>query len=294
MAELDPDDVQALTTGAGAVWIARDAVRVSGPQALDYLQGQLSQDVAKLAIGASALSFLLQPQGRLEALVRVTKVAEDDLVLDTDGGWGDAVLTRLNRFKLRTKADIEPLAWKALALRGSALDRAAIAAPDGGLAVDAPWPGFAGVDLLGPAPVVPGGVRLCGPEAYEALRIHAGVPTMGAELDERTIPAETGLVDLAASFTKGCYTGQELVARMDARGSAAPRTLRRITVEGDAPVGAQVVIGEKVAAVLTSAGPDPAGPGTVALGLVKRDVVPPVDVEVRWDGHAARARVEAL
>ncbi len=309
VSELIEDDVIALTEGVGAAWIARDAVRVAGPEAIAYLQGQLSQDVAGLPVGAAALSFLLQPQGRLDALVRVTRSAPDAVVLDTDAGWGDAVVVRLTRFKLRTRADIGRLEWRALALRGPGLDRGGVQTPPDGLVAESPWPRFAGVDLLGPDPAVPTGVRLCDPAAYEAVRVRAGVPVMGAELDERTIPAETGLVPLAASFTKGCYTGQELVARMDARSGTGPRQLRRVVCDGPVPVGAELVVGDKVAATVTSVSPDPAdmatsgsgsrlgggaGRHSVALALVRRNVVPPAQVEIRWEGGRATGRVEEL
>ncbi len=117
MADLDAD-YQLLGHGVGGAWVERDFVSVAGPAAVAFLQGQCSQDVAALAVGASAWTWVLQPQGKVEALCRVTRVADDAMVLDTDGGWGDALAIRLNRFKLRIKADIEPLAWRCLALRG--------------------------------------------------------------------------------------------------------------------------------------------------------------------------------
>src|SRR5919109_2413667 len=104
-ADLDAD-YEALRHGAGAVWLPRDILRVAGPDALSFLQGQLSQDVVAVEIGASAWSFLLQPQGKVDALVRLTRTADDEVVVDVDGGHGDAVVARLNRFKLRVKADI--------------------------------------------------------------------------------------------------------------------------------------------------------------------------------------------
>ncbi|MBO0692786.1 MAG: hypothetical protein J2P58_07810, partial [Acidimicrobiaceae bacterium] len=128
---------------AAAVPIERDVLRVSGPEAETYLQGQLSQDVERLPIGTSVWSWVLQPAGKVEALVRVTRTADADWVIDTDGGFGDALLKRLARFKLRTKADIERLDWRALALRGG--DLPAVTAPAGGVVADASWPGLAGV-----------------------------------------------------------------------------------------------------------------------------------------------------
>src|SRR5437588_384326 len=150
-------------------------------------------------------------------------VEDDAVILDTDAGFGDAVRTRLERFKLRIKADIEPLAWRCVAVRGPSAHSFAIG-------LDADWPGLPGVDIVGEGPELPEGVRVCDMQAYDAVRIEAGVPAMGREIDERTIPAETGVVDRAVSFTKGCFTGQELVARIDSRGGNVPRHPRGVVV----------------------------------------------------------------
>jgi folate-binding Fe-S cluster repair protein YgfZ len=108
-----------MVEGAVAFDLARDVVRVSGPEALAYLQGQLSQDVVALPAGGSALSLLLEPTGKLGLLLRVTRVADDDLLLDTTAGWGDRLTARLQRFRLRTRADIEPVAdRRCIAVRG--------------------------------------------------------------------------------------------------------------------------------------------------------------------------------
>ena len=209
-----------------------------GPDAESYLQGQLSQDVAALAVGASADSLLLEPDGKLTALLRVTRTDGQGFVLDVDGGYGDAVAARLRRFLLRSKVEIEPLDWRCLSLRGAGVAEAAaglltVLAERGVLALPFEWNGWTGVDLLGPDDVVlgpadrPARGRACavGAEAVEACRIVSGVPAMGAELTAKTIPAEAGVVERTVSFTKGCYTGQELVARIDARGSNVPRRL---------------------------------------------------------------------
>ena len=233
------------------MWLPRDFVRVHGPDAVDFLQGQLSQDVAALPVGGSAWSFLLQPQGKVEALLRVTRTADDELVLDTDAGWGEAVMARLNRFKLRVKADIEPLPWRCLAVRG--------------VAVEGSVPAFGdGADILGEDPAVPDGVPVRDLDHYEAMRIEHTWPAMGTELTERTIPAETGIVDRTVSFTKGCYTGQELVARIDSRGGHVPRQLRTLAVEPTAAVGDPVVVDGREVGTLTSVA------GTVALAYVHR------------------------
>ncbi|MFS8585732.1 MAG: hypothetical protein FWJ72_11665, partial [Acidimicrobiia bacterium] len=118
----DPTAVDLRTT-LGAVELPRDVVRVAGPDAVDYLQGQLSQDVAALGPGEAAWSFLLQPTGKVDAWLRVTRTGDDELVLDVDAGHGEAVVARLRRFLLRTKADVDPLPWRAVALRGPGADR---------------------------------------------------------------------------------------------------------------------------------------------------------------------------
>jgi aminomethyltransferase len=149
---------------------------------------------------------------------------------------------------------------------------------------------------VGEAPDPPADVRLCSLDAYEVVRIEAGIPAMGRELDESTIPAEAGLVDRTVSFTKGCYTGQELVARIDSRGGNVPRRLRGVVVGGgvDPPAGARLLSGEKDVGRLTSVAQSPTRPAALALAYVGRAVTPPADVTVAWDDESAPARVEAL
>ena len=173
------------------------------------------------------------------------------------------------------------------------------AVPEGGLPAD--WPGLPGVDLVGPAADVeaPAGVPVVSLDDYEVARIEAGVPVMGRELDESTIPAEAGIVDRSVSFTKGCYTGQELVARIDSRGGNVPRRLRGIVVAGDGhrcrPVGAVVhADGKEVGRAHQRAARSPRLGAAVALAYVRRAVEPPAEVELRWDGGTAPARVLAL
>ena len=270
-------------TSTVAAWWPRDFVMVHGPDAATYLQGQLSQDVAALAVGASTWSLLLQPQGKVDALVRVLRSGDAAFVLDVDAGWGEAVVARLGRFKLRTKADIEPVAWRCLAVRGP--DAHALARPSGGdVAVVADWPGLPGVDLVGPAPQVPAGVTEVDQAVLEAARVETGWPAMGAELTPDTIPAEAGVVGISVSFTKGCYTGQELVARIDSRGGNVPRHVRGLRSPVPLVVGAELhdAAGAVVGVVTSSAVSDTLGP--VGLGSVHRSVTPPAtladDVQV--------------
>jgi folate-binding protein YgfZ len=275
--------------------LPRDFVRVAGEDAVSFLQGQLSQDVARLAPRESTWALLLAPQGKVVAFLRVLCVGQEELVLETDAGYGPAVIERLNRFKLRVKADLDALDWKCVAVRGPRAHE--LAAGGTGTVVTADWPGLPGADLVGPAPEAPASVAVCSMEAYEAVRIEAGIPVMGRELDEGTIPAEAGVVDRSVSFTKGCYTGQELVARIDSRGGNVPRRLRGLVFLADtavAPPGAAVVADGKEVGQVTSVAFSPGVGSAVALAYVRRAVEPPTDVDLRWDGGSSSARVEVL
>jgi folate-binding protein YgfZ len=267
-----------------AFTVSRDVLEVTGPDATDFLQGQLSQDILALQPGGSAWSFLLQPQGKVDALVRVTRRDADRWLLDVDGSYGAAVQARLERFKLRVKCDIEPLSWGCIALRGGGV----FGWLGDALALDAGWPLHNGYDLLGPSPAPPSGVQVGAADEYERLRVEAGWPRMGAELDDTTIPNETGLVARAVSFDKGCYTGQELVARIDSRGGNVPRRLRGLVLAGDAPQGAGLTVDGKVVGRLTSVA------GDRALAYVARAVEPPADATVTWDSGSVGARIQPL
>ncbi len=261
-----------------AAWIERDVVHAHGRDAVTFLQGQLSQEVATLSIGTSAWSLLLDPAGKVVAWLRVTRVGDTELVLDTDAGAGPAVVARLERFRLRTDCTLDLATEPMLAIRGV----------DTGAGMPVVWPGVAGRDLLGPSAVVPAGVSLLDAAAYEEARVAAGVPRSGVDLTDHTIPAEAGqwLIDASVSFTKGCYTGQELVARIDSRGAQVPRPLRRIRLTDEAAADAgsharTVAPGDEVTlpdgkqvGVLTSVA------GGWGLGPVGRGVVPPARVLV--------------
>jgi len=264
-------------------WWPRDFVGVQGPDAEAFLQGQLSQDVAALrAPSGRAWSWLLQPTGKVDALVRVHRFTDDGFVLETDAGWGDRVASRLRRFLLRTKAEITPLPdWRCLTVRGGGV---------GGPAGDE-LPGLPGFDSVGPPDdVTPRDDMPQGSDdEWERLRITAGVPKMGAELTEATIPAEAGTwwIERTVDFTKGCFTGQELVARIDSRGGHVPRPIRGVVLAGpstSASVGATIELDGKEVGTLTSIA------GDVGLALVSRTVEPGTGVVV---GGVA-ARVEAL
>ena len=284
--------------GAGGTGIVeRDVVSVTGPDSGRYLQGQLSQEVVALGDEASAWSLLLHPTGKVQSWLRVHRIGSDEYALDVDPGHGAAAVTRLRRFLLRTKAEIgEPERRLVLARRHGA-DRVELGREPGGAAAETgvlsglvAGPGVAGVDRVLPvdttlddalaATAMDGDVvpRV----ALERHRIAHVVPAMGSELTDDTIPAEAGawLIEASVSFTKGCYTGQELVARIDSRGNTVPRPIRLLHFDdaafapGEGPaVGSAVRHEAKEVGLVTSAAVALAGDHpALALAPIGRSV----------------------
>ena len=232
----------------------RDVVEVSGADAASYLQSQVSNDLRMLAVGSSTWSFLLEPTGKVAVLLRVWHRADEVFVLDTDAGFGEPMVARLSRFKIRVKVDITPVSWRCIAVRGGDHD---------GLVA---W--GVGADLLGPDVEPPADVDEGSELDLLAARIEAAWPAMGAEIvPGETIPAETGILDQAVSFTKGCYPGQELVERMDSRSAAAPRLLPVVDVADGASAGDRIERDGVVIGTITSV------LGTRALAAVKRSAL---------------------
>lgn len=240
--------------------IVRDVISVTGKDAASYLHSQLSQDVASMEAGDSRQSFLLEPTGKIVALLRITRGGLDRFVLDVDPGVGDEVLVRLNRFKIRVEVDLEltTQTWRAIRQVGGTPIQGVVPAwrMDG-----------SAVDVFARDAAMPGSIRQGTAEEYERERIAAAWPVMGVDLTTDMIPAETGVVDVAVSFVKGCYPGQELVERMDSRGSTAPRSLITVDCAIGTKPGDEFIVDGKVAGRFTSV------QGDKALALVKRGTV---------------------
>jgi len=285
--------------------VPRDVLSVTGPDARSYLQGQCSQDLDGLTEGMATEALLLSPQGKIDAYIRISRTGEEAFVLDTDVGCGSAAISRLQRFRLRTRVEIATLDWSCLSIRGPAA--ATFDVGEGpALALTVDWPHWSGMDLLGPRPVddpelgrwLPDDVVPCDEEPWESARIEAGVPVGGREVTESTIAAEVGLVERTVSFTKGCFTGQELVARLDARGSKVARRLRGLVVSGKArpPIGSTVwtMDSEHEVGTVTSAAWSEQRGAAVALATLHRRIEPPETVVIRWEGGEAHAEAHQL
>jgi folate-binding protein YgfZ len=178
-------------------------------------------------------------------------------------------VARLSRFKIRVNADIElqRQTWRAIRTTSSVADSAKIGQPfDVSTAIPAWRSDGTAFDIFSPTMALPATLREGTQDEFVASRVRALWPEMGTDITTDMIPAETGVVDVAVSFTKGCYPGQELVERMDSRGSMAPRRLCRVICAPGAKVGNDVVINDEIVGVFTTVA------GDIALALIKRGV----------------------
>jgi folate-binding protein YgfZ len=231
----------------------RAFVRVSGPDAEDYLQRMVSNDVATLDGGAACEALLLTPKARVIAPLRVLRRAPDDFLLSTEPELGDGVRTQLVRMRLAAKVEIEPEKHES-------------------------WVVLGGEEILDERP--PGDE--VSEDVFERWRIESGIPRWGREIDERILPAEAGLDETHISFTKGCYPGQEPIARQRHRGKVN-RKLRVLDVEGKAEPGDELLYKGKTVGRITSTVQG------VALGFVRVEV--PQDAVIQFAAKAGSARL---
>ena len=218
----------------------RAFVRVAGPDAADYLQRMLSNDVEALAPGESCEALLLTAKARVIAPLRVLRRSADDFLLLTEPELGDRVRAELVRMRLAAKAEVEPEEHASTLVFG---ERPKGALPNADYGREA-WE-VLDAEVAG---------ELIEPVELERLRIEAGTPRFGAEIDDRVLPAEAGLTERAVSFSKGCYPGQEPIARQHYRGKLN-RRLRVLDLEGDVEPDAEIRLGEKAVGRVTERRP---------------------------------------
>jgi folate-binding protein YgfZ len=260
-----------------------EIVWVTGPDAISFLDGLLSQSIARIPIGGTARSLLLAPNGKLRASLFVLR--DDNRVgLVCDAGRSGVVAGDLSRFKIRVDVQIAAATEPVWEVWGSGAAAAVGDVPPAGSWADGPTRfrmpfrhvATERIVLVGDTP--PG--ELAPPAALEAIRIAAGEPVMGVDLDDGTIPQEAGDVGDAVDFTKGCYLGQELVARIASRGHVN-RLLRGLVVDGAAPEpGAEIIRDGKVVGAVTSAAESEARQSAVALAMIRVEVEPGARVVV--------------
>jgi folate-binding protein YgfZ len=296
---------------------------VEGRDRASFLQGMLSNDVKALAPGQGCPAAFLDAHGKVMALMHVYALA-DRILLELPAGLTQKTLLLLDKYLISEKASFEPMdeAWAVVSVQGPgapailatvvghALDLAPHAHVEATLAGAAArvvqraefgaLPGY----FLWTAPSHAGDIqaalRAAGAvpvdhDVAEILRVEAGVPAYGQDVDESVLLPETGLEQMV-SYTKGCYIGQELVARVKYRGHVN-RALTGLRLEGErvpAP-GAAVVAGDREIGRITSAARSLSLGVPIALGYVRREHREPGEsVSVRLGDDLAPARVAAL
>jgi len=250
-----------LSSVARAYVRPRAYVRVRGPDAADLLQRIVSNDV--LAAEACE-ALLLTPKGRVIAPILVWRRGEDDFLLLTEPELGTVVLRHMQRMRFASRCEIEPEEHTSAIVLGAA-------SADGIPTRDYGVPAFEVLDAVtGAEPP---------DEELERLRILARTPRWGREIDEGILPAEAGLDERAVSYSKGCYPGQEPLARLHNRGHVN-RTLRVLETRGAVSAADEVVYENTVVGPVTSAVPG------LALAYVRVEV--PDGAELEVGGQAAR------
>lgn len=324
------DALRAARTGAAIFPLAsRALLAVSGADRVRFLQGQLSNDVAGLDPAgprSGCYALVLTPQGRIVADLHVL-ARPGELWLETAAARAAAVAARLEKYVIADDVRIADrgAGWARFAIEGPRA-RALLAAAAPGAALEllpdawAPlriagaealvaafgWSGEPALQLFVPraaeeaarealrAAGAATGAAWGDPAALEILRIEAGVPAAGAELGEEVLPAEARLVERAVSFTKGCYTGQEVVARMHSRARVG-HLLVGLLLAPEAPdaalpaPGAALLHGGAKVGELTSVARSPAA-GAIALGYLRAAHAGP-GTELACDGGRARVAV---
>jgi len=283
----------------------RGKLIVSGGEAAEYLQGQLTNDVEALAAGEGLYAALLDRKGHMQADMRVLRLSDDELWLDTEAEALAPARRHLEMYKIgRDVAVADVTAERAiLSLVGPrSVEIAATAALPEHASEVAKIEGVEclavgtadGIDLIAQTSdaaalreaLLAAGAAEIGAEAAEVARIEAGVPRFGAEMSAETMPAEAGIVERAVSFTKGCYIGQEPVARLHYKGRPN-RHLRGLELSAPAEPGAALRLGEKEVGRIGSACISPAR-GPIGLAIVRREAEPGTELAVGEDGVTAR------
>jgi folate-binding protein YgfZ len=274
----------------------RGIVTITGPDRLSWLHSLTSQHLERLQPGETAQALILSPQGHLEHHLTLT---DDGTTIwaHVEPGTASALAGYLNSMRFMLRVEVADLSATHGVL--SFLGGTAPASPDAvpGTATQA---GVRAVTMgaLGPDMIVEVGVTgkpdgpVAGMWAYEAARIAARVPRPGMDTDHKTLPHEAGLIEAAVHLNKGCYRGQETVARVHNLGHP-PRRLVFLHLDGGAdrlPAhGAAVTDGEGVAVGFVGSAALHYEDGPIALGLVKRTV--PVEATLLADGIAAAQEV---
>jgi len=299
----------------------RGKLLVKGSEAAEYLQGQLTNDVEGLAVGEGCYAALLDRKGHMQADMRVlrpsgalyaaiahikrTGTEEAVIWIDTEAAGFEAARRHLQTYKIGRDVEVEDVTAERaiLSLVGPRSAETAGSPPlpehaseeltiSGIACLAAGTAG--GIDLVAAAAdagrlraaLLEAGAADVAPEAAEILRVEAGTPRFGFEMDTATMPAEAGIVARAVDFEKGCYIGQETVARLHYKGKPN-RHLRGLRLSAPAAIGAVLQLGDREVGTVGGSCVSPAH-GPIALAIVRREAEPGSELAVGEDGVTAR------
>lgn len=270
----------------------QDWVEVSGKDATEFLNNLLSAELLNLKPGEGTHSLLLQPTGKLDVDLRIICLG-DRWWCETEAGFGSQLERSLRRLLIRVDVQLTQLDLGSVYLIGEnapvVLRRWGASAPEllyehvphnSARIIRLGWPKIVGFNVVAPKEkqarlveeIIAAGAARGDAEDLNRIRVEAGVPRMGNELDGKVIPQEALLERDAISFTKGCFLGQELVARIDSRGHVN-RLLRRLRAKGETNASTGTVLmhaGKEVGSITSLNTVNPA----VGLGFVRREVAP--------------------
>jgi folate-binding protein YgfZ len=296
-------DYERLRQGAGLVDRSdRGKLLLTGGEAAEYLQGQVTNDVEALAPGEGCYAALLTHKGKVVADMRILR-GPDWLLIDTERAALGPLARNVDMYSIGRDVQMRDVTAERaiLSLVGPAARDALDADPP---AQEHAWvegrhgiyvTTDLGVDVIARAEDAEAARQALGvdpvpPEAAELARIESGRPRHGIDFDADTIPQEAGLNERAVSFTKGCYVGQETVARLHYKGKPN-RHLRGLKLSEAGQMGEPVMLGDREVGRLGSTAVSPVH-GPIALALIRREAAPGAEVTV---GESARpAVVEAL
>jgi folate-binding protein YgfZ len=298
---------RALTEGCGLFDRSeRGKLALTGSGTKEFLQGQVTNDVVALAPGDGCYAAFLTPKGKMLGDIRILDAGEE-VLLDTERVALQELFNMIRRFRVGYDVDVHKrtlqrgllslIGPEAGALAGvadlPAVEHAHRLGELAGVPVRAIRTDV-GVDLLigdaGATDQVAAALRAAGAApvseaTVECLRVERGRPRYGIDLDETVIPQEAGLNERAVSFTKGCYVGQETVARLHYRGKPN-RSLRGLELSAPAERGIELTLGERTVGRLGSVAVSPRL-GPIALALVRREAADGDVVAVGGDGVTA-------
>lgn len=284
---------------------ARGKLWLRGSEAAEFLQGQLTNDIEALGPGEGCYAALLDRKGHMQADMRVLRLDDDEIWIDTEAVALEGARRHLEMYKIGREVALEDVSEersilsligpRSVELVGSPALPEYVCEPVSIEGVECLAVGTAlGIDLISAATdserlraaLAVAGAPEVGSDAVEILRVEAGIPRFGAEMDSATMPAEAGIVDAAISFTKGCYIGQETVARLHYKGKPN-RHLRGLQLSAPAAPGATLSLGEKQVGTLGSSCISPLH-GPIGLAIVRREAEPGADLRLGEDGVTAR------